>query len=200
MTPAEQWLALDPDDPAIAKAFGLPQDGPGARFALYPFRVARVDGVWHVQAAWPCPRTIGALDTDASGIVAVLAWNPQTHAVQTLGDPQPQLVGRLDRDYSAVATLYGQPVPFFRAWIAARLAYWRFVTEGSARVHELGAEPDLVPGALAVGDLRQIRLPVSAMPREVTCVGISPALVNRCIQNVARLPYAAKAQAIGKAA
>ena len=200
MTPAEQWLALDPDDPAIAKAFGLPQDGPGARFALYPFRVGRVDGVWHVQAAWPCPRTIGTLDTDASGIVAVLAWNPLTRAVQTMGDPQPQIVGRLDRDYSATATLYGQPVPFFRAWIAARLAYWRFVAEGSKRVHEPGPEPDLVPGALAVGDLRQIRLPVSAMPREVACVGISPAMVNRCIQNVARLPYASAAKTMKAAA
>ena len=58
------------------------------------------------------------------------------------------------------------------------------------------------------------KLPANLLPdvieryarRQAAVMGADPAgmamaaLVNRCIQNVARLPYAAKAQAIGKAA
>lgn len=189
-SPAERWMHLDPDHPAIARAFGLPPETKGAQFALYPFRVDRVDGVWHVLAAWPCPRTIGALDTTSSGIVAVTAWNPASNSVHVISDEQDQLVGRVDRDFSASATLYGQPLAFFRAWISARLAYWRMVESGATRTHCLSVEPDLVPGALVVGDIKNIRLPVAAMPRQVECVGINAGLVNRCLQNVARLPFA----------
>lgn len=202
MTPAEQWLALDPDHPAIARAFGLPQDASGARFALYPFRVSRIEGVWHVLAAWPCPRTIGALDTDASGVLSVIAWNPTTNACLVVSDPQPQLVGRIDRDFNGErATLYGQPLPFFRAWISNRLAYWRFVQQGSSKTHGLSAEPDLVPGALAIGDIRHMRLPLSDMPQGLACVGINPGAVNRRIAELARLPTAsAKIESLGAAA
>lgn len=198
---AQRWMDLDPEHPAIARAFQMPQNADGARFALYPFRVDRIEGTWHVLAAWPCPRTIGALDTDHSGIVSVIAWNPQTNAFHTVGDAQPQLVGRVDRDFSAEATLYGQPLAFFRAWIANRLAYWRFIQAGGPKAHGLGPEPDLVPGALVVGDFKHIRLPVAHMPLQVGCVGINPGAVNRSIQNIAKLPQAtAKAQSVGAAA
>ena len=188
---AERWASLDFEHPAIARAFGIPQDAPGALFALYPFRVDRIGGVWHVLAAWPCPRSLGVIDDDHRGIVAVMAWNPKTNAVQTLGDPQPQIVGRVDRDYSAAAALYGDARAFFRAWIANRLGYWRYVAQGGPAIHgAAGIEPDMIPGALAVGDIRHIRLPIAAMPCQVECIGINPGAVNRRIQELAALPYA----------
>ncbi len=196
MTPADQWMHLDPDHPAIARAFGLPQDASGARFALYPFRVNRIEGVWHVLAAWPCPRTIGALDTDASGVLSVIAWNPSDNTHRLIGDQQPQLVGRIDRDFSDQATIYGNAQQFFRAWIANRLAFWR-----NMKTQGLALEPDIVPGALAVGDIRHIRLPLTVMPERITCVGINPGAVNHRIHELAKLPHAsAKIESIGVAA
>lgn len=197
VTPAAAWMQLDPDHPAIARAFGLPQDAAGARFALYPFRVNRIGGVWHVLAAWPCPRTIGALDTDASGVLSVIAWNPADNTHRLVKDPQPQLVGRVDINFNGnSAVLYGNGLQFFRAWIANRLAYWR-----NMRTQGLGVEPDLVPGALVVGDLREIRLPLSVMPPAIHCVGVNPGAVNRRIVELAQLPQAsAKVEALGAAA
>jgi hypothetical protein len=198
-TPAKRWqfgpgwLDNAKHLSAIARALRIDPSQEGASFALWPFRVAHVNGSVRITAAWPCPRTIGAeIDEDHLGIEIVLAWNPTTNSVEIIGDAQGQIVGTCEAYWQndGPALVFGDARAFFQAWCVARARFWGFA-KANSRSHwnARSTEPDLVPGGLIVGDLAKVRWPPTAdLPPHIECVGIDPKQVNRAIFASAKLP------------
>ncbi len=187
--PVDMWRQARWQHVSVNRVLDFAPDLPGAGFALFPFRLAKVDDAYKVLAAWPCPRTTGPdIDLEHNRIEIVLAWCPESNQVEVLGDPQPQLVGSLD-GYFGPGALFGQPRAFFQQWAADRARFFNFV-RGVRRsgAHPIPIEPDLVPGMLIVGPVNKVRWPVRAMPPVVNCVGVSPSLARGAFLQSLRLP------------
>lgn len=190
-TPARTWwmAASHMDNRAVSRALRVNPKDEGAAFGLLPFRLAKLDGRWNVLAAWPCPRSLGPLDMDWLGIEQVLAWDPVTDSVALLGDSEPALFGGFTDDDAG--SLFGSPREFFLAWVNARAEFYVRWRMALMREWAHGAEErDLVPGALLVGEPKDIRWRPHSLPAALTCVGIDPTKVNRAILRAAHLPRA----------
>lgn len=188
--PGKVWWEAPMWHDAVDRALGVSREQDGGRFALFPFRAAKVDDQWRVLAAYPTPRTIGEIDEDWLGIETVIAWDPVTNRAEVLGDPVPQLVGTMAPTFADpnTTTLFGQPRVFFQAWARDRARYFRFVQNDGAAVHNLPNEPDLAPGALIVGDARQVRWNPATMPATIECAGCDVGAINRAILRTLKLP------------
>lgn len=189
--PGKTWWDAPMAHPAVDRALGFSREQDGGDFALFPFRAAKIEDQWRVLAAYPAPRTIGEIDEDWLSIETVIAWDPVTNRAEVMGDLEPQLVGTMAPTFAEAntTTLFGQPRAFFQAWARDRARYFRFaVQKAGALVHDLPEEPDLVPGALIVGDVRKLRWNPAAMPAEVQCVGCDPDAINRAILRTLKLP------------
>jgi len=186
-TPARRWADANFEHPSIGRALGIDRAQSGGPFALFPFRVMRIDEVAHVCAAWPCPRTIGAMD-DHLGIEALIAWNPVDNAVQIVGDAQPQVVGPMVDHYGA-ARLFGQPRLYFQEWARNRARFWGFVLADAGKSWRAKIEePDLAPGALVVGPVSQVRWNPTTMPDHIECVGVDASEINKAVFKAMRMP------------
>lgn len=185
-TPARLWWHLPRDKTIAARALHIDPGDPEAWFALLPFRYHkdRREGepTRHlILAAYPAPD----LAEDWFNVQTVLAWEPSTNKVEAMGNDMPQLVGRLSDDDNSV---FSDPLAFFVAWARQRAGY---IYARKAQPGYSGAIPDLVPGALIVGDIDRIRWPIHSMPRRFTCQGADPKEINRAILKFAKLPTCA---------
>lgn len=190
----ELWWKAEPWHDAVDRALGIDRHQEGGLFALYPFRLAKVEGQWRILAAYPCPRNVGVFDETLDDVTAVIAWEPKTNRLELLGEAQAQLVGRFDAWYcdSKSGTIYGTALPFFHAWARAR-AQWLTFAKIHAAKQDMPEEPDLVPGCLVIGDVRYVRWPLAAMPETIECIGIDAKGVNSSILRSAKLPRAVDA-------
>ena len=184
--PGKLWHAQPFDHPAIARALHVDKADPASTYALMPFRYCcDEEGVHHILAAWPTPRCLGPVDADWLDVEIVFSWCPVKNTAEIVGDINPQVAGRLD---DAAPALYGDPFAFFRAWAEARAAFlveWQWARRtGSANL----IEPDLIPGALIVGDVDKITWMPSALPQTLQCIGTNPKQIERAIFRAARLP------------
>lgn len=142
-----------------------------------------------ILAAWPAPRMLGPFDWDWLNIAAVIAWDPVADTASLLGDTGPQLIGAFTDDDAG--TIYGQPRMFFTDWLRARAAFFaRWCQSRQGKWAHGVSEPDLIPGVLAAGDLEAIRWRPTAMPADLTVIGIDPARLNRLLLKSARIPRA----------
>lgn len=187
--PVDLWRKARWQHDAVNRVLDFPPDLPGAGFALFPFRLSKVDDVYKILAAWPCPRTTGPnIDLTHDRIEAVLSWCPESNRLEVLGDPQPQLVGSLD-GYFGPGALFGQPRAFFQQWAADRARFFNFMRcTRQFDAHPVPIEPDLVPGMLIVGPVNKVRWPIGAMPPVVNCIGVSPSLARGAFLQSLRLP------------
>lgn len=185
---AKTWFMAEPTHPAIYRALRIDPADPAAWYATAPFRLARIDGAHVILVAWPAPNLFSDYADDWLDIEAVIVWNPVTNIASLPEDPHPQLVGAWPD--AGPARLFGTPFAFFRALAEERAALFTQV-KAARQAHWL-SDPaeDAAPGMLIVGDFRKVRLPIHAMPRDLECVGIDPAEVNRAIMRSARLPRA----------
>jgi hypothetical protein len=183
---AKTWFMAEPTHPAVYRALKVDPVDPAAWYATAPFRLAKIDGAHVILAAWPAPKLLSDYPEDWSAIEDVLVWDPRAGTIATPEDVSPRLIGR----FGATARLFGTAFAFFRAWVEERAAIFT-QAQAARRAHWLSdpAEND-APGMLVVGDLKAIRLPVHAMPRDIECVGINPREVNSAIQRSAALPRA----------
>lgn len=188
-SPAKTWWGLKHDHPAIARALRIDRSEPHAWYALLPFRYLKLGDRHLILAAYPTPKIITAVDQDWLGIETVIAWEPTTGAVSVMTDDRPQLVGRVTETDS---TVFAEPRAFFTAWMRQRAWFMAARVQASQRKWSaMHGEPDLLPGALIVGDPDKISWPVHSMPDRFTCVGIEPKRVNKAIIRSARLPMCA---------
>lgn len=185
-TPAKRWWATTPWHPAAYRALNIDPDQYGAAFAIAPFRISRIDGVVHVIAAYPAPRMTSPVDLDWLGITHIIAWNPITNRAHVIGDPGPQIVGKLTDDAN---TVFGDPKAFFQSWARAR-AMFQVECEGltGKAWAKRPTERDLVPGALLIGAVEKVRWNPRALPPHITCVGINDRALNSAIFRAAALP------------
>jgi len=184
-TPGKAWFDCEPVHPAVKRALRIDPSDPSSTYACAPFRLARVEGVAVILAAWPAPRILGPVDQDWFGIEQVIVWNPVRNSATILHDPQAQIVGPLTSDANA---LFADPYAFLRAWAEARAAFFARWKAIRSDWNTRPLEYDLAPGALMVGPLGEIRWPMSAMPPVLECVGVNPDAVFKAILKAARLP------------
>lgn len=186
-SPAKTWWNLPFDHPLIARALRIDRGQSCAQYALAPFRYLKSKTGRHlILAAHPTPRQFTPIDLDWLGIETVLAWEPSTGKVAVWGDDRPQLFGRVTE---TDAIVFGDARAFFTAWMRQRA--WYATARLEANKSPWSAKPaeiDLLPGALAIGDIEAIRWPVHAMPRHFETVGIDPTRLNRAILKHAALP------------
>lgn len=188
-TPARQWWFARHDHPSIARALGIDRDQCGGNFALWPFRMLKIDEVAHLCAAYPAPRTIGEHDPDWLAIETIIAWNPVSNTTQIVGDAQPQIVGCWDEYHGSTPRLFGQARTFFQEWARNRARFWGFVLADQGRSWRAAIqEPDLVPGMLAVGKAEAIRWQPHAMPAHIECLGINEKEINKQVFKALRMP------------
>lgn len=187
--PVDLWRKARWQHDAVNRVLDFAPDLPGAGFALFPFRLAKVDDMYRLLAAWPCPRTTGPdIDLEHDRIEVVLAWCPESNRVDVLGDPQPQLVGSLG-GYFGPGALFGQPRAFFQQWAADRARFFNLVRSiRRSEAHPIPIEPDLVPGMLIVGPINKVRWPIGAMPALVNCIGVSPTTASKAFVQSLQLP------------
>lgn len=186
-SPAKTWWHSDIWHDAVGRAMCMNRAEYAGVYALAPFRLARVDGKPVVLAAYPAPRIFAPVDDDWLGIEAVIAWNPVTDEAMVLGDPEPQLVGRLD-DEPAV---YGSARLFFQRWAQKRAAYAvHRQTMANSDWHSAPPEADLIPGALMIGKPEKIRWRSYSLPKDLEVIGADPRQINRAILISANLPRA----------
>lgn len=197
------WYALDRDTSsktwwnapawhdAVDRALGIDRNQPGGLFAVFPFRAAKVEDKWRVLAAYPTPTIIGELDEDWLGIETVLAWDPVSNHVEVLGDIEPQIVGNPSGFYAGKdeGALFGQPRAFFQAWARDRARFYGFAHQHVGKDWSVRPnEPDLVPGALIVGDVRKIRWNAHSLPQNIEVIGADPDAINRAMLRDLGLP------------
>ncbi len=189
-TPARQWWSAPATHPAVGRALGIDRTQEGGAFGIHPFRLMKVDDLNHVAAPWPCPRVFGPMDISWLDIQQVIAWNPVTNAVQIIGDTQAQIVGRFDSYFAKTGTgyLFGNVRTFFQSWAQSRAQWFIFAKAHLSKHVDRPQEPDLVPGCLAVGPLKDIRWNLARLPPRIECVGIDTCAVNAAILRSARLP------------
>ena len=143
------------------------------------------------------------IDPDWLGIASVIAWNPKSGAVEVFGDPVPQLVGRFDGYHAPTGTgaVYANPRTFFQHWAANRARFCAYFVEATkSKWSARPAEPDLVPGALLIGDPRKVRWNPSVMPAHIECHGIDASEISRAVFMSARLPRISNSQTMKVAA
>lgn len=188
-TPSKMWWHQPYDHPAIARALRIDRTDPSALYALMPFRYAKIDGRHLILAAYPTPKVFECFDDDWLNIETVIAWEPVTNTARIMDEPGNLIVGRVTETDS---TIYADPRAFFTAWMRQRAWYYSARKEAGAKPFAaIPAEPDLLPGALIVGDPDKIAWPIHSMPDRFTCVGIDPKTVNRAILKFAKLPMCA---------
>lgn len=186
-TPAKTWWDAPVWHPAVSRALKIDRQQEGGVFALSPFRLATIDGKHVILAAYPAPRILGPVDDDWLSIEAVIAWNPLTDEATVLGDPEPQTVGGFtDTDHGAI---YASPLEYFQSWAIARAAFYvRWCASRKGEWAHGVTETDLIPGALALGPLDNIRW--RDLPASIEARGIDPMTLNRAILRQANLPRA----------
>lgn len=184
-TPAKTWWYAEATHAAVARALRIDPKADGAAYALAPFRYCIYDGRHLILAAYPAPM-IFVPDHAWFRIETVIAWNPIFDTATVLEDDQDQFVGTLTEDAN---TVFASPRAFFQAWAMrrAQFAVQRQPYAGKAW-HQPPIETDLVPGALLIGDLRQVRLNPSLMPDHIECNGIDPREFNKAVMRSANLP------------
>lgn len=196
-TPANRWRDAKPcwDHPAVYRFLRIDPADRYAPYACEPFRVHTdpETGKGRILVAWPCPRTIDAID-DCDVIEQVIEWAPQANVATMLGDRSPQLAGGFtDREHGS---LFSDPFAFFRAWVEARAAWAvEYLAAKGQAWRTTPMERDLVPGCLMLGRIDEIAWAPSAMPEALNCVGVDSRAVNRAILRAARLPMAVNASA-----
>lgn len=170
--PAKTWWNLPVKHRAVNRALGIRPDDYGAVYALAPFRLQKSEDGARILAAWPAPALFDEPDFEWLGIEQVIAWDPVTDTATIVGDPAPQLAGRLDEENNVVFT---SPRGFFQQWAARRA---RFAVERrtakQGKWHIAPKERDCVPGALLIGDVAKIRWQPASLPSDLQCVGIDP--------------------------
>lgn len=190
-SPAKDWWNAEPWHPAIGRALRIDRAEFGGVYALAPFRVIRIEGKPMIAAAWPAPRILGPVDYDWLDIEAVIAWNPVDDTAFVMGDPVPQLVGKLSDD---APQIHASPRAFFQQWAIRRAAYAMQASQAAQQSwHIKPTERDEVPGVLMTGPIEKIRWNPAAMPEHIECVGCDPQHINRAILRAARLPRAVSA-------
>lgn len=187
-SPAKTWWDAAYLHPAIYRALRIARGDTGAIYAIHPFRLARIEDRAVVLAAHPAPRILDDPEHEWLSIETVIAWEPITNKAHVLGDPVPQLVGTLTDDANE---LHADPRAFFQSWARRRAIF--AVQRQQARKdrwHISPSERDEAPGALIVGQVKDIRWNPSAMPAHIECVGCDAREINRAILRAARLPFA----------
>lgn len=188
-TAEKRWFHAPFDHASVGRALGIDPAQEGATFALNAFRPVRIDGAWHICAPYPTPRTIGVIDEDWLGIEDVLAFDPVSGRAHIVGEAENRLFGQAQGhfDPDGHGTLYAAPRAFLQGWAMARARFWGFAGQYAGKAWQaIPEEPDLVPGALIVGDVNKVRWPV--LPETLECVGIDPAKVNGAILRGSKLP------------
>lgn len=190
------WNAGHETRAPVYRALRIDPGDTGAAYATTPFRLTQIEGRWLILAAYPAPAIFDPAP-DWLDIETVLAWEPNSDAVEVLGDDAPQLVGRLTDDAN---TIYASPRIFFQSWAIRRARFFvqRQTTQGRDW-HIVAQEGDDTPGALVIGAFAKIRLNPSAMPETVLCDGLDPKELNRAIMRAARLPRVSAAQHVRRA-
>jgi hypothetical protein len=186
-SPSRTWDRATPKSKSVARVLKLDLDDPVTWYAMHPFRLAKVDDEHRVIVAFPPPAiTVGLWwHTD---IETVLSWDPRANTVTVLGDPAAQLIhGNI---YTDVLNIYTNPFTFFRKWVEAR-AMWRtkyLDARNGKWSHPVKENPLDLPGALIVGDPREIRWPQQAMPETINCVDCDRQAVMGSIFRSAGVP------------
>jgi hypothetical protein len=185
---AKTWFMAEPSHPAIYRALKIDAADPAAWFAAAPFRLAKIDGAHVILAAWPVPKMLSDYADDWLDIETVMVWDPVRNRVTIPEDISAQLVGSWPT--TGTGRLFGTPFAFFRAIAEERAALFTQV-KAARKAHWLSDPAEVsTPGMLIVGDLKEIRLPTSIMPRDIECVGVDPREVNKAIMRSAALPRA----------
>ena len=171
-TPGMAWRRADArrGRASILRALRVDAADPASFYATFPLRILNTaeDECW-IAAAAGCPRLFGATCDPCPelDISDVILWNPSTGALRLLGEAAcsstiilPYLVGAgLERR----VIVYADPAAFFRAWADRRAEVWgrrravvdRKWTHGVTEHFDGG-----LPGALIIGDLGKVRLPL----------------------------------------
>lgn len=185
---AKTWFMAEPSHPAVYRALKIDPADPAAWYAAAPFRLVKFNGEHVILAAWPAPKMLSDYADDWLEIETVMVWDPVKNRVTIPEDISAQLVGAWPTQ--GPARLFGTPFAFFRAIAEERAALFTQVVR-ARKAHWLSDPVEMVaPGMLLVGTLKEIRLPVSAMPRDLECVGVDPREVNKVIMRCAALPRA----------
>jgi hypothetical protein len=188
-SPAKTWFFATFEHAAIYRAMKVDPSDPASFYACAHLRLWRdVDGKALILAAHPAPGLIPEA-ADWLGIDAVLAWNPVDDTAYVMGDPAPQLFGGFTSP--EVGAIYASPFTFLRAWTEARARFWTEWTSAQGLAWRAApVERDQVPGTLMLGGINDIAWVPSALPHDLTCVGLDSSKINKAIIKAAKLPFA----------
>lgn len=189
-SPAKVWWHAESMHPAIFKALKMDRAEDGAIYAAAAFRLYRTEDSAAILCAFPAPRILENGDPDWLGIETVLAWNPRTDTAYVLGDPVPQVIGRVPTDEPL--HIHASPFAYLRALAEARARWFvmRRVVQGDW--HAV-TEPDLTPGLLLIGDPAKVSWPIHAMSGDITVHDIDARAFNNALIRQARIPRAVAA-------
>ena len=185
--PQKLWRDADRSHPAIARALRVDPSDPASFYALFPFRLGKIDDEYRILVAYHPPEVLSGnwchLD-----INTVLSWDPKANTVSVLDDVQPQVI--IGGDHEAELTVYGDPFLFFRALVEQRAAWHmrRMDANAGKWVHPCPERPADLPGALIIGEIRDIRWPIHELPPVLNCVGCSRGAVTNSIFRSANIP------------
>ncbi len=157
----------------ICRALKIDPNEPGATYATGPFAIMSEDGANWIAGAVGIWRAFKPGDWSVDDISDVILWNPRTGEVRLLGDEGAVLIVP-DRPEPRL-TVYADGFAFFRAWADRR-------AETLARI-----DSD-IPGALAIGDLKDINWRETGASVLVAGPGIDAKKLNSAVIRSARLP------------
>ncbi len=172
----------------ICRALKIDPAEPGATYATGPFAIMAEDGANWIAGAVGIWRALDPKPWSVDDISDVILWNPRSNEVRLLDDigsglvmpdhPEPRL------------TVYADGFAFFRAWADRRaeiLARIRIAHE--AHLVTSGEPRDsAIPGALAIGDLKDIHWRDTGATVLVAGPGIDAKKLNRAVIRSAYLP------------
>lgn len=195
-TPQKLWDNADRKHPAVARALRIDPADPNAFYALFPFRLGKVDDEYRILVAMEPPALLSGTYHHID-IEYVLAWNPKTNLCEVGGDPVPHVIGPSEHAASVTGlfsadeiNVYGDPFQYFRAWAEIRAAFReRRIEQSNGKwQHPLTEIPGDVPGLLLLGNPYDVRWPVRDLPKVVNCIGCDRKAVTGSIFRSANIP------------
>lgn len=190
-SPSKTWAEAQASHKAVYKALKIDADDPAAFYAAFPFRLAMMGERARIVIAITPPliATNGMEKWHHTDIDAVLSWNPIANTVEVLGDTQPMAI--FPDEIGDAVDVYGDPFLFFRRWIEKRAEFWQRRTDGAKNKWKHPAvEPSDggLPAILCVGDVRQIRWAMDALPPVINAIGIDRDALNASVFKSAAVP------------
>lgn len=192
MSIGTQWLAADwsRNRTAIYRALRIDPNEPDVAYATGPFTLLTTGGGEHrwIAGAVGIWRALSPHGWTPDDISDVILWNPRTGAVQLLDGDGPTLI--MPHRFEPRLTVYVDGFAFFRAWADRRAATLTSLRAASKAHRVADAEPrdSDIPGALAIGEMKDIDWCGTGASILVAGAGVDPKALNRAIIRSARLP------------